>query len=94
MENLRPQCSSEKSQTGQQGAWVLFFYFLGPQEVPRLGVEWELQLPACTTATAAQDWSLVCDLHRGSQQHWILNPMSEPRDQTRVFMILVGFLTC
>ena len=24
-------------------------------EVPRLGVEWELQLPACTTATATPD---------------------------------------
>ena len=44
----------------------IFFFFLGPllrhMEVPRLGVESELQLPAYTTATAAQDPSRVCDL--------------------------------
>ena len=37
----------------------LFVYFLGLHlwhvEVPRLGVELELQLPACTTATATLD---------------------------------------
>ena len=37
----------------------LFFCFLGPHsqhmEVPRLGVELELQLPAYTTATATLD---------------------------------------
>ena len=32
-------------------------------EIPRLGVESELQLPACATATAKPDLSLVCDLH-------------------------------
>ena len=31
-------------------------------EVPRLGVESELQLPVYTTATAALDPSRVCDL--------------------------------
>ena len=30
-------------------------------EVPRLGVESELQLPAYTTATATQDLSRACD---------------------------------
>ena len=32
-------------------------------EVPRLGVESELQLPAYTTATATPDPSHVCNLH-------------------------------
>ena len=32
-------------------------------EVPRLGGDLELQLPAYTTATATQDPSCVCDLH-------------------------------
>ena len=32
-------------------------------EVPRLGVESELQLPAYTTATATLDPSHICDLH-------------------------------
>ena len=31
-------------------------------EVPRLGVEAELHLPAYTTATATPDLSLICDL--------------------------------
>ena len=64
-----------------------FFFFLpllGPHpqhiEVPRLGVESELQLPAYATATATQDPSCVCDLHHSSQQHWILNPLREARD--------------
>jgi len=55
-------------------------------EVPRLGVESELQLPAYTTATTALDLSLVCDLHHSSQPHWILNPLSEARDQDLIFV--------
>ena len=66
----------------------LFFAFLGMHlqhmKVPSLGVEWELQLPAYTTAT--QDPSLICDLHHSSQQYRILNPLSEARDQTRNLM--------
>jgi len=55
-------------------------------EVPRLGVESELQLPAYATAIATQDPSRVCDLHHSSQQHQILDPLSEARDQTHVLM--------
>ena len=40
-------------------------------EVPKLGVELELQLLAYTTATAMWDLSCVSDLHQSSQQHWI-----------------------
>ena len=55
-------------------AWFLglffFFGFLGPhlqqREVPRLGVESELQLPGYSTATAKQT----------------LNPLSKARDRT------------
>ena len=53
-------------------------------EVPRLGVESELQLLACTTATATPDPSCVCDYR--SREHWILNPLSEARDQTCILM--------
>ena len=46
------------------------FCFSGPHllhmEVPRLGVESELQLPAYTTATAMQDPSSICNLHHTS----------------------------
>ena len=59
----------------------LFFVFLPfleplPQhvEVPRLGVESELQLPAYTMATATEDLSHICDLHCNSQQCWIPYP--------------------
>ena len=48
-------------------------------EVPRLEIESELQLLAYGTATATWDPSHVCSLH---QQCWILNPLSEARDQT------------
>ena len=36
--------------------------------------------------TATQDQSLICDLHHSSRQRWILNPLSEPRDQTQNLM--------
>ena len=55
-------------------------------EVPRLGVELELQLPAYTTATATQDLSNVWNLHRSSQQCQILNPLSEARDRTLILV--------
>ena len=55
-------------------------------EVPRLGVELELQLPAYTTAIAKWHSSHVCDLHHSSRQHQILNLLSEARDGTRILM--------
>ena len=55
-------------------------------EIPRLGVWLKLQLLAYTTATAMPDLSHNCDLHHISQQRWILNPLSEARDRTRVLM--------
>ena len=39
-----------------------------------------------TTATATPDPSHVFDLHHSSWQHWILNPLSEARDQTYILM--------
>ena len=36
-------------------------------EIPRIGVEWQLQLPAYPTATAKPDLSHVCNLHHSSQ---------------------------
>ena len=64
------------------GFLVLFqiFFFLQPylqhMEVPRLGVESELQLQA--TIIATRDLSL--------QQHQNLNPLSEARDQTLILL--------
>ena len=55
-------------------------------EVPRPGIQSELQPPVYTTATAALDLSYLCDLHYSSLQHQILNLLSEARDQTHVPM--------
>ena len=63
-------------------------------EVPKLGAEWELELPAYPTATAVQDLSHVCDLHRISWPRWILNPLREPRDWTCIFMSTSRVLYC
>ena len=58
-------------------------------EVPKLGIELELQLPAYTTATAILDLSYICDL--GCSQ--ILNPLSEARDWTHILMDTSRVLT-
>ena len=36
------------------------------------------------TATATPDLSHICSLHGSLQQYWILNLLSEARDQTRI----------
>ena len=58
--------------------FLLFFFFffllraaLCHMKFPRLGVEWELQLPTYASATAMWDRSQVCDLHHSSWQCWI-----------------------
>ena len=67
-----------------------FFCFLGLHlqhvEVPRLGVELELQLPAYTRATATRDLNHVCDLYHSSRQHQILNPLIKARNRTHILM--------
>ena len=75
---------------GEFPFFFFFFVFLGPHpqlmEVPRLGVESELQLPACPTATATWDLSCLFNLHDSSRQHRILNPGRETRGPTCVLM--------
>ena len=52
--------------------FLFAFFFLGSHlchmDALRLGVELELQLPACSTARATLDPSLVCDPHQSSRQ--------------------------
>ena len=62
-------------------------------EVSRLGVESELQLPAYTTATVAQNQSRICDLHHSSKQCWNLNALSKARDQTLILVDTSKVLT-
>ena len=73
------------------------FFFcphLWHMEVPRLGVPSELHLPAYTTATATRDPSHICNLHHGSWQRWILNPLSEAGDQTHILMVISQICYC
>ena len=67
------------------GPWLcLFVYLLGPHlwhmEVPRLAVKSELQLQACSTATAMWDPSQIWKLHH-SLQH------------CRILILLISILT-
>ena len=60
----------------------LLFFFTVLTEVPRLGVELELQLLA--TATATWELNYICVLHRSFQQCRILSPLKEARDGTGI----------
>ena len=62
-------------------------------EVPGLGVESELQLPAYTTATTTPDPSLICDLRCSLwRPRWILKPLSKAGDQTGILVDTSQFL--
>ena len=68
----------------------LSFFFLGlhlqHEEVPRLGVELELQLPVCATAIATPAPSHICDPYHSLWQCKNLNPLNKGRDQTCILM--------
>ena len=74
--------------------FFFFFFFLGPymlhMEVPRLGVESELELLAYTTVIATLDLSCICSLCRSFRQCRILNPLNEATHSHRDY---VEFLT-
>ena len=53
-------------------------------EVPRLGVESELQ--AYARATATQDLSHICNLNHSSWQCQIPDPMNKARDQAHILI--------
>ena len=75
-------------------SFFLFFFFLlvflgqHPQhmELLRLGINLELHLSACPTAT----WnpSLVCNLHHCSQQRWIFNPLRQGIEPVSSWMLV------
>ena len=71
--------------------YFFLFFFLGLHllhtEVPKLGVESVLQLPAYVTPTATPDPSPTCEYGCSLWPDQILNPVSKARDRTH---ILVG----
>ena len=73
------------------------FFFLGSHlphmEVPRRGIQFEMQLLAFGTAIATRDLSHICNLRCSSWQHWILNSLSKARIEPPFSWILVGFVT-
>ena len=75
---------------GEKPEWKSIFFFLGPHpwhmEVPTPGVESELQLQACVTATAMADLTHICNLCHSMWHCQILN-LHPHRDN-------VGSLTC
>ena len=90
VEEKEPVLSGILVMTGLPLFFFFFFFFLPfgflrlhlrHMEVPRLGVESELQPLAYTTATAMPDPSCVLRLH-SLWQYQILNPLSEARDRT------------
>jgi len=66
----------------------LFFFRAAPVAYgnSQAKVQSELQLPADATAIAMWDPSYVCNLYHSLRQLWILNPLSEARDQTHILM--------
>ena len=64
--------------------------FLGPYsrpvEVPRLGVQLELQLLVYVAATAMPDLSCFLYLHHRLQQLRIIKPLSGAKDGTHILM--------
>ena len=78
--------SSEYPHTGFFLFFVFFLFFLWPHlrpmEVPRLGVQSELQLLAYTTATAMQGSSHICNPYYNSRQRQTLYPLIEAGDRT------------
>ena len=71
--DLYPHPVQKHGPESDRGKRLFFpFFFLGPHlwymEVPRLGVQSELQVPDYTTATATWDQSCICDLLCSSRQ--------------------------
>ena len=84
VQQTKRETGADKDELNVSCGIFFFFLLLGLHlrhvEVPRLGVESELQLPASTTARVTPDLSHICDLPNSSQQHWILSPLSRTRD--------------
>ena len=86
---------SKIKKTSSNAIAFLFFFFLGPHpwlmEVPRLGVESQLQLPTYAIATATREVSYIYGLHHSSQQHQIQTHWARPGIDPASSWILARF---
>ena len=85
----RPRRKKKKEDV-QNGIFFFWSFFLGPHQwhmvAPRLEVKLELQLPACTTATAVSNLSRVWTYTTAHGNAGSFNPLSEARDRTCILM--------
>ena len=75
----------------REGEVFFFFFFLWlhlcHMEIPKLGVEMELQLSTYVMAIATLVLSRhICELYRSLCQCWIFNPLSEAKNWTHIQM--------
>ena len=77
--------------------FLFIFCFLGPNpqhmDVPRLGVELELQLPAYATAIAMSDPSRLCHYTTAHGNDGSLTHCARPGIEPVSSWVLVGFVT-
>ena len=96
----RKDCYCENTDVESYISYIFFFFLLflvlrmRHMEVPRLGFESELQLPAYITATATEDPSCICNLNHSLWQCWIPNPLGEARNWTHILMDIIQVCYC
>ena len=66
--------------------FFLFFCLFGAAPMVYGGSQGLNRSCSYATATATPNLSLVCNLYHSSWQCWLLNPLSEARDRTSIFM--------
>ena len=83
-----PRQSGHITMTTNTCLVVIYFFFLWMhlqrKQVPRSGVELELQLPVYTTAMATSEPKCIYHLQHSLWRCQILNPLNEARDWTRL----------
>ena len=81
MNDLAPDYMQDKV------VWGLFFFFFF------FFLLFRATCAACGSSQArGQIGATAAGLHQGSQQRWILNPLSEARDQTCTLVVIISWI--